>query len=90
VPRCVVCGGRVSKGIEICSTACKREHKKLTRIQAERRAKRKRFDHTRGLYCTICDKKLRAPGRFCKEHRYLYMREYRARRKNNVRSTTIT
>ena len=87
MPRCPVCGARTDKE-GICSVKCKRERLKLKRIQAERRARFKRWDKTRPLWCIECGKRLRSPGRFCKEHKYLYMREYR--RKKRVQSTTST
>jgi predicted nucleic acid-binding Zn ribbon protein len=84
MPRCPTCGARSEKK-GVCSTACKRERLKLKRIQAERRARFKRWDQTRPLFCTVCGKRLRAPGRYCTNHRGLYMRQYMKeyrRRKN--------
>ena len=90
MPRCPVCGARSDKE-GICSVACKRERLKLKRIQAERRARFKKWDKTRPLWCCICGKRLRAPGRFCSEHHNVYMKIYmREWRKKRVRTTANT
>lgn len=88
MPRCPVCGGRTREP-GICSIKCKREQQKLKRLQYDRRAKYSAWDKTRPLFCIVCGKRLRAPGKYCHKHRYLYMRDYR-RRKKDVRSTAST
>jgi predicted nucleic acid-binding Zn ribbon protein len=88
MPRCPVCGARIDKE-GICSVSCKRERLKLKRIQAERRARYKKWDQSRPIWCSVCGKRLRKPGRFCHKHRKYYLREWR-RRIKDVRTTAST
>jgi predicted nucleic acid-binding Zn ribbon protein len=66
---CKVCGSPTTDDMDVCSLKCRRVIAARKKRSYEARKKKHRRELARNLYCEVCGKKLRHPGKRCAEHR---------------------
>ena len=88
--RCLACGTSIHKGERFCSRQCKRDWDIKDRRRYEATQKHKRREANRNLNCIACGKRLGHPGRYCKNHNFLYQREYRRNKLDKESRTQAT
>jgi predicted nucleic acid-binding Zn ribbon protein len=74
---CKVCGNPFIGDGETCSIECKRTLAQKKRRRYAVKERKRRREERRPIHCIICGKPLRTQGRYCKNHRKFYKREYR-------------